>query len=395
MSGVMNATPMDIFQNDTQQWGDRLAAAALIFKEQMKMIVKARDDVTRCQHIITQQNNQIAHLQIQMRTNTTAMAAPVQLMSMSYSKKVEIFTDPGEYDGSKAKFKEWWAKAQAWLKVNKHAILEGSQDTVGAILSRLKGLKAGPFAQVHPMQAAQGFYMWPELVCDVEGLFCTTNKKDWARKELHELKQEKTPTNDFIVKWEALYLQVEVDKSHVVELLERNTAPGMIARIFQEGKWMEDPLEYLKEIRRVGSARESLHFILGRTQFRNNYKSMGNKDSNAMDINATQRGNSRNCFNCRGTEHCAKDCRKPKVECPDCHFLGGGHKECRHSNMQGVCATNSTQEAATSWENISSQKEKPRNADPFVAVRGMSYDAMKAYFYDMKTLEDKEKGKAN
>ena len=63
--------------------------------------------------------------------------------------------------------------------------------------------------------------------------------------------------------------------------------------------------------------------------------------------------------------------------------------------MQGVCATNSTQEAATSWENSSSQKEKPRNADPFVAVRGMSYDAMKAYFYDMKTLEDKEKGKSN
>ena len=44
----------------------------------------------------------------------------------------------------------------------------------------------------------------------------------------------------------------------------------------------------------------------------------------------------------------------------------------------------------------SSLKEKPRNnADPFVAVRGMSYDAMKAYFYDMKTSEDKGKGKAN
>ena len=130
-----------------------MAAAALIFKEQMKMIVEARDDVTRCQHIITQQNNQIAHLQVQMRTNTTATAAPAP-PSGSYSKKVEIFTDPGEYDGSKAKFEEWWAKAQAWLKVNEHAIPEGSQDAVGAILSRLKGLKAGPFAQVHLTQAA-------------------------------------------------------------------------------------------------------------------------------------------------------------------------------------------------------------------------------------------------
>ena len=42
--------------------------------------------------------------------------------------------------------------------------------------------------------------------------------------------------DDFIVKWEALYLQVEVDNLHTVELLERNTTPGTIARIFQEDK---------------------------------------------------------------------------------------------------------------------------------------------------------------
>ena len=33
--------------------------------------------------------------------------------STSYSKKVEIFTDSGEYDGSRMKFEEWWVKAQA------------------------------------------------------------------------------------------------------------------------------------------------------------------------------------------------------------------------------------------------------------------------------------------
>ena len=93
-------------------------------------------------------------------------------------------------------------------------------------------------------------------------MFCTTNKKDWARKELHELKQGKLPTDDFIVKWEALYLQAEVDDLHIVELLERNTVPGTISRIFQECKWMEDLIDYLKEIWRVGSARENLNFIM-------------------------------------------------------------------------------------------------------------------------------------
>ena len=117
-----------------------------------------------------------------------------------------------------------------------------------------------------------------------------TNKKDWARKELHELKQGKLPTDDFIMKWKALYLQVEVDDLHMVELLEQNTAPGTIARIFQEGKQMEDLIDYLKEIRRVSSARESLNFIMGWTQYQNNYKSSGHKDPNAMDVSTAQYG---------------------------------------------------------------------------------------------------------
>ena len=110
---------------------------------------------------------------------------------------------------------------------------------------------------------------------------------------------------------------------HAIKLLERNTVPGIIARIFQEGKQMEDLLDYLKEIQRVNSARESLDFIMDQIQYRSNYKFLGHKDSNAMDISAAQHGNSGSCFNCGGTEHLAKDCRKPKVECPDCHFLGG------------------------------------------------------------------------
>ena len=135
---------------------------------------------------------------------------------------------------------------------------------------------------------------------------------------------------------------------------------------------------------------------MSRTQFRSNYKSLESKDLNAMDTSTVQYGNGRSCFNCKGTGHCAKDYRKSKVECPDCHFLGGDYKkECKCSNMQEVCATNSTQEAAMFWRDSSSQKEKPRNANPFAAVRGMLYDTIKVYFYDMKTLEDKGKGKVN
>ena len=33
----------------------------------------------------------------------------------SSGSKVEIFQDPGSYDGSASKFKEWWTKLNAWL----------------------------------------------------------------------------------------------------------------------------------------------------------------------------------------------------------------------------------------------------------------------------------------
>ena len=135
---------------------------------------------------------------------------------------------------------------------------------------------------------------------------------------------------------------------------------------------------------------------MGRIQYKNKYKSLENKDPNVIDISTTQGRNSRNCFNCGGIGYCAKNCRKSKVKCSDCHFLGDDHKECKHSNTWGVCATNFQQEAAMSWGNSSSPKEKPRNnADPFVAVRGMLYNTIKVYFYDMKTLKDKGKEKAN
>ena len=162
--------------------------------------------------------------------------AQAMTSTSSYSKKVEIFNNPGEYNGLKAKFKEWWDKIQVWLMVNQHMIPAGSQYTIDAVLFHLKGPKVGPFAQVHLMQVAQENYSWDQMVSNIEELFYTTNKKDWTRKELCELKQEKILTDDFIVKWEALYLQADINNSYMVELLERNTMPGTITRIFQEGK---------------------------------------------------------------------------------------------------------------------------------------------------------------
>ena len=46
--------------------------------------------------------------------------------------KVEIFQDPGSYDGSVAKFEEWWMKMNAWLEC--HPVMLGP----GRVEHRLK-----------------------------------------------------------------------------------------------------------------------------------------------------------------------------------------------------------------------------------------------------------------
>ena len=52
MSSVTNAMPMDIFQDENQDWGNRINAAVLVFREQMEMIIEARNTVVQCQQII-------------------------------------------------------------------------------------------------------------------------------------------------------------------------------------------------------------------------------------------------------------------------------------------------------------------------------------------------------
>ena len=109
MSEISNATPMDIFQDVDQDWSNRLNAAISIFKEQMQMILEARQEVVQCQHIITQQVNQTARLQVQAQEAGPSTAQGT-MSTLLYSKKIEMFDNPGEYNKSKAKFEEWWVK---------------------------------------------------------------------------------------------------------------------------------------------------------------------------------------------------------------------------------------------------------------------------------------------
>ena len=268
------------------------------------------------------------------KVNTLCTTLPI-VAGRGTSWRVEVFADPEEYNGSKAKFEEWWSKIKAWLMVNSSTITPGSYEVVVAILSQLKESKTAVFAHIHLQQECA--YDWLTLVDEVEGLFHSMNQQDWAKEQHKKYYQDTSPTNDFIIKWEAMYQQAGIDDLHAVDLLEKNVHGSIITQIFREGKW--NPA-YLAEIHTIGMAQESLDFIRGWT---NQWALAQHSkcDPNTMDIGAT---NSKACYNCGKEGHFTKNCPKPINTCPQCKWLGGNHKKGHKKGGQH------TREVHTSWE---------------------------------------------
>ena len=99
------------------------------------------------------------------------------------SSKVEIFTDLGVYNGSKAKFEDWWTKIKGWLDCNPKQFayidVDGDEIINGkncsyAILSCLQGPKESHFTEVELQKLADGdthLHNCNILIKEIEGLF--------------------------------------------------------------------------------------------------------------------------------------------------------------------------------------------------------------------------------
>ena len=108
--------------------------------------------------------NQVIALQTQATTTATATA---QMAKIS-----KLLTDPGPFDGSMARFEEWWAKVKAWQAENHLAMPANTNKPVRTVLSRLEGPKAESSARMClEILNAGGTYMWPQMCGELEELF--------------------------------------------------------------------------------------------------------------------------------------------------------------------------------------------------------------------------------
>ena len=66
---------------------------------------------------------QLAQGQINLQNHIAALANAQAAPALAARKKV--VADPGTYDGSPARFHEWWSKIKIWIQVS----MQGATDT--------------------------------------------------------------------------------------------------------------------------------------------------------------------------------------------------------------------------------------------------------------------------
>ena len=91
------------------------------------------------------------------------------------------------------------------------------------------------------------------------------------------------------------------------------------------------------------------------------------------------RGNK--CFNCSQDRHRIWDCKKPKNQCSECKFHGGGH----HRD----CSKYTAKVHATSAKQTTTHTAPSVSKDPFAAIHSMDFEQMQVYFWDKKDLTEK------
>ena len=126
----------------------------------------------------------------------------------------------------------------------------------------------------------------------------------------------------FLLKFENYALLADYDETWQIELLEQNADKEIVSRlILEKGRYTF--LDTFKaNLRQAGARKQLLSFIQKGTAER-----VKQKDPNAMDIDAIKTGGKNKCFNCQQEGHFGKDCLKPKLQCPECHFFRGGHQK--------------------------------------------------------------------
>jgi len=323
---------------------------------------------------------QLIQGQIDLQNHIAALVAAQPQLAPPARKKV--VADPGSFDGSPAKFHEWWSKLKVWIDIT----MEGANDATvaAAVYSQLTGPKAGRWAQVRLNQcmAAHAALVaapplapgapplppaWPTrqaLEAEIEGFFLPGNNQEWARAQLLRLRQgSRQRIDEFLAQFEALKIQSRCVDDYARDLLERALQRKLLEQVYVQNMPRDTYVTLSASAKEIGRAQE---LFLINTQSQSparyyqgqNYSSSSASasgtpmDIGAADTSSQQRGKGPQFYNCQLFGHIARECTKLRRP--------------RRGQQQAQAA-----------------QAQPED-DRLNAVRGMSFAEMQAFFRDLK-----------
>ena len=320
---------------------------------------------------------QLAQGQIDLQNHIVALANAQAAPAPAARKKV--VANPGTYNGSPAKFHEWWSKITIWMQVSMRGATDA--EVTAAIYSRLTGPKAGCWAQVrldHCMAAAHmlaaapaghnlpaAWPTWGDLTAKIEGFFLPSNNRESAHAQLLRLRPgPHQRINEFLAQFKALKVQSGCPDEYARDLLERALSWKILEQVYLQAVARDTYLNLCDSVRDMGRAQEL--FIINSQgsprYFQGPYTSSSSSVSGSgvpMDIGAANtrpqpHGKGLQCYNCQGFGHIARECTQP----------------CRPWQQQ---QTRSAQ-----------QQGGNSNDERINAVRGMSFAEMQDFFKNFK-----------
>ena len=276
---------------------------------------------------------QLTQGQIDLQNHIAALAN-AQAAPAAVARK-KVVTDPGRYDGSPAKFHEWWSKIKIWMQVSMWGATDAKVAT--AVYSRLTGPKAGRWAQVrldHCMAAAHtlaaapaghnllaAWPTWGDLAAEIEGFFLPRNNREWARAQLLRLRQgPHQRIDEFLAQFEALKVQSGCPDEYARDLLKRAVLWKILEQVYLQAVARDMYLNLCDLVRNIGRAQEL--FIINSQgsprYYQGSYMSSSSASGSGtpMDIGAANthpqpRGKGLQCYNCQGFGHIACECTQP------------------------------------------------------------------------------------
>ena len=179
-------------------------------------------------------SEQLGSLQIDKETSTeeheqtdTEMSVAPTTAAVATSENVQaglpksMVPDPGWFNGDWSKFEDWWRGIQLFLKSNR---VNGTDDKITAILSRLRGGVAGIYAQkkLDEFDEDNDTQDWNEFVKEFKTTFSDKSKAADAEWKIKTFKQGKRNIADFMIEFKALATKADTDELHAIFLLKKN-----------------------------------------------------------------------------------------------------------------------------------------------------------------------------